>query len=105
METTPATFLARAGDVIGRAAQRVDLTSGDAPDFAYYTALPGPVHSFTHVRSPTRPPASPRPRSAGSARRRPHLVPVGLAVNHLYVDGADLGDLYDGLVDSFARAF
>ena len=33
------------------------------------------------------------------------LVPVGLQVNHMYVDGADLGELYDGAQASFSRAF
>jgi hypothetical protein len=32
-------------------------------------------------------------------------VPVGVLVNHLYVDGSDLGDLYEAAQDSFARAF
>jgi hypothetical protein len=30
---------------------------------------------------------------------------VGVLVNHLYVDGADLGDLYEAARDSFDRAF
>jgi chloramphenicol O-acetyltransferase len=33
------------------------------------------------------------------------IVPVGILVNHLFVDGADLGDLYEAAAASFDRAF
>jgi chloramphenicol O-acetyltransferase len=100
-------FLARAGAAIATASRRVDLTGGAAPDFAYYTALPKvPFTSFNHVPLPD--PTAGQPECAfGRFRERDGrtIVPVGVAVNHLYVDGADLGDLYEGLLDSFARAF
>jgi hypothetical protein len=32
-------------------------------------------------------------------------VPVGVLVNHLYVDGADLGELYEAARASFDEAF
>jgi chloramphenicol O-acetyltransferase len=33
------------------------------------------------------------------------FVPVGLQVNHMYVDGLDLGDLFEAAQLSFADAF
>lgn len=100
-------FLARAGRAIASASERVDLTGGADPDFAYYTALPKvPFTSFTHVALAD--PTAGQPEAAFGRFREQDgrtIVPVGVAVNHLYVDGADLGDLYEGLVDSFARAF
>jgi chloramphenicol O-acetyltransferase type A len=100
-------FLARASEIVDRAEQGVDLGSGDAPDFAYYTALPKvPFTHFTHVALAD--PTAGQPEAAFGRFRDDGgrtLVPVGVLVNHLYVDGADLGDLYEAARDSFARAF
>jgi len=100
-------FLSRAGAAIAQASAGVDLSGGAAPDFAYYTALPKvPFTSFTHVALGD--PAAGQPEAAFGRFREQDgrtLVPVGVAVNHLYVDGADLGDLYEGLTDSFEEAF
>jgi chloramphenicol O-acetyltransferase type A len=100
-------FLAGAAEVIARAEQGVDLGSGDAPDFAYYTALPKvPFTHFTHVALAD--PTAGQPEAAFGKFREVDgrtLVPVGVLVNHLYVDGADLGDLYESARESFARAF
>lgn len=100
-------FLARAAEVVGRAEQGVDLGGGDAPDFAYYTALPKvPFTHFTHVALAD--PTAGQPEAAFGRFReqdRRTLVPVGVLVNHLYIDGADLGDLYEAAQESFARAF
>jgi chloramphenicol O-acetyltransferase type A len=100
-------FLARAADVVARAEQGVDLGGGDAPDFAYYTALPKvPFTHFTHVALAD--PTAGQPEAAFGKFREDGgrtLVPVGVLVNHLYVDGADLGDLYEAAQESFARAF
>ncbi len=100
-------FLARAGQAVTSASKGIDLSGGADPDFAYYTALPKvPFTSFTHVRLPD--PHQGQPEAAFGRFRESDgrtLVPVGVAVNHMYVDGADLGELYEGLVDSFARAF
>jgi chloramphenicol O-acetyltransferase type A len=100
-------FLAEAAEVIRRAEQGVDLGSGDAPDFAYYTALPKvPFTHFTHVALAD--PTAGQPEAAFGRFREDAgrtLVPVGVLVNHLYVDGADLGDLYEAAQESFARAF
>jgi chloramphenicol O-acetyltransferase type A len=100
-------FLAEAAEVIGRAERGVDLGSGDAPDFAYYTALPKvPFTHFSHVALAD--PTAGQPEAAfGKFREQDGrtLVPVGVLVNHLYVDGADLGELYEAAQDSFNRAF
>jgi chloramphenicol O-acetyltransferase len=106
-EASAESFLARAGDAIARASRGVDLTGGADPDYAYYTALPKvPFTSFSHVALPD--PHQGQPEAAFGRFREQDgrtIVPVGVSVNHMYVDGADLGDLYEGLVDSFARAF
>jgi chloramphenicol O-acetyltransferase len=100
-------FLERAATGVASASKAVDLTGGAEPDFAYYTALPKvPFTSFTHVALSD--PLQGQPEAAfGRFREKDGrtIVPVGVAVNHLYVDGADLGELYEGLVDSFGRAF
>ena len=100
-------FLARAADAMARASAQVDLSGGAAPDFAYYTALPKvPFSSFTHV--PLADPIAGQPEAAfGRFQERSGrtFVPVGVLVNHLYVDGADLGDLYEAAQESFSTAF
>lgn len=100
-------FLARAAAVMSRASSQVDLSGGAAPDFAYYTALPKvPFSSFTHVALAD--PTAGQPEAAfGRFQERSGrtFVPVGVLVNHLYVDGADLGDLYEAAQESFAAAF
>ena len=100
-------FLAAARAAMDAASASVDLRGGSAPDYAYYTALPRvPFTSFAHV--PLADPAAGQPEAAFGRFReeggRSH-VPVGVLVNHLYVDGADLGELYEAARESFARAF
>lgn len=101
----PSRFLPDAAAVMAEAARDVDLTGGAAPDFAYYTALPRlPFTGFTHVRLPD--PLAGQPLVAFGRFREQHgrvLLPVGVQVNHLYVDGNDLGDLYEAAQDSFNR--
>lgn len=102
-----ARWLPSAREVMSEASTHVDLSGGAEPDFAYYTALPKvPFTSFTHVALAD--PRAGQPEAAFGRFREEGdrvVVPVGVLVNHLYVDGADLGDLYEALVDSFARAF
>jgi len=100
-------FLTGAAATMAAASETVDLSRGGDPDFAYYTALPKvPFTSFEHARLPD--PAAGQPETA-FGRFREHgersIVPIGLLVNHLYVDGADLGALYEALTESFDRAF
>jgi len=106
-EPDAARFLAAAREAMAVASTRADLTGGKTPDYAYYTALPQvPFTSFAHVALPD--PTAGQPETAfGKFREadgRSH-VPVGILVNHLYVDGADLGDLYEAARESFDRAF
>jgi chloramphenicol O-acetyltransferase type A len=100
-------FFATAREAMAAASSRADLTGGKTPDYAYYTALPQvPFTSFAHVPLPD--PTAGQPETAfgkfrdGAGRSD---VPVGMLVNHLYVDGADLGDLYEAARESFDRAF
>lgn len=100
-------FLAGAAVAMRSASEKVDLSGGAAPDFAYYTALPGiPFTSFTHVALPDREAGQPE-AAFGKFREQEGrtLVPVGVLVNHLFVDGADLADLYEAARESFDRAF
>ena len=100
-------WLERAKHAIGDASTRVDLTGGAAPDFAYYTSLPKvPFTSFSHVALAD--PTAGQPEAAFGKFREADgrtFVPVGVLVNHVFVDGADLGDLHEALTESFARAF
>jgi len=103
----PAVFFPAAAVAMSRASAITKLVGGEAPNFAYYTALPRlPFTGFTHVTLPD--PLAGQPEIA-FGKFREHsgrvLVPVGLQVNHVYVDGVDLGDLYDAAQDSFHRAF
>lgn len=98
-------FAGAARAVLARASEQVDLSGGAAPDFAYYTALPRiPFLSFTHVT-----PADPTAGQPGTAfgrlteRQGRIVLPVGVQVNHLFIDGADLGDLYEAAQASFAN--
>lgn len=103
----PAVFFPAAADAMTRASASARLVGGEAPNFAYYTVLPRlPFTGFTHVTLPD--PLAGQPEIAFGKFRECDgrvLVPVGLQVNHVYVDGADLGDLYDAAQDSFHRAF
>jgi chloramphenicol O-acetyltransferase type A len=103
----PIAWLARAAEVVADASTHVDLTGGATPDFAYYTSVPKlPFTSFNHVLLAD--PRAGQPEAAfGKFREEAgkSIVPVGILVNHLYVDGADLGDLYEALAASFERAF
>lgn len=101
----PAVFFPAAVEMMTRAASSTALVGGAAPDFAYYTALPRlPFTGFTHVPLPD--PCAGQPEIAFgkfSERDGRTSVPVGLQVNHMYVDGADLGALYEAAEASFHR--
>jgi len=102
----PLAWLPQAAAATADASTHVDLTGGAAPDFAYYTSIPKlPFTSFNHVLLAD--PRAGQPEAAfGKFRLEGErtIVPVGILVNHLYVDGADLGDLYEALTESFAQA-
>ena len=96
-------FAGGARAVLAQASERVDLTGGAEPDFAYYTALPKiPFLGFTHV--PLADPTAGQPETAFGRlgeRQGRFVVPVGVQVNHLFIDGGDLGDLYEAAQASF----
>lgn len=103
----PAVFFPAAAAAMARASAHTDLGDGDVPDYAYYTALPRvPFIGFTHVRLPD--PTAGQPEIAFGKFREDGgrtIVPVGLQVNHLFIDGVDLGDLHDAAVANFAASF
>ncbi len=100
-------FLKAAADEIARSSTAIDLNRGAGPDFAYYTAVPGvPFLGITHA--PHRDHTAGQPMIAfGKFREAGErlFVPVGLQVNHMYVDGIDVSDLYEGAQVSFTEAF
>ncbi|MEO8195841.1 MAG: CatA-like O-acetyltransferase [Thermoanaerobaculia bacterium] len=99
-----AAFAGSARGVLERASESVDLTGGSEPDFAYYTALPRiPFSAFTHVTL-TDPTAGQPGTAFGKLAERQgrFAVPVGVQVNHLFIDGGDLGDIYEAAQASFA---
>ena len=76
---------------------RVDLTGGTAPNYVYFTALPKvPFTHFTHVL-PDDPAAGQTQVAFGKLRREGGRLwaPLGLQVNHLFIDGAALGRLVE----------
>lgn len=102
----PSRFFPAAEEAMTRASAQVDLRGGgESPDFAYYTAVPRlPFIGFTHVPLADRTAGQPA-IAFGKFREEGErlLVPVGLQVNHMYVDGADLGELYEAAQASFTR--
>jgi chloramphenicol O-acetyltransferase type A len=96
-------FAEAARGELARASERVDLSGGSEPDFAYYTALPKvPFTAFTHV-APLDPTAGQPGTAFGRIQWREEraVVPVGVQVNHLFIDGGDLGDLFAAAQASF----
>lgn len=97
-------FNRRAAPRMAQASSGVDLAGGMGPEFAYFTALPKvPFTTFTHV-APDDPYAG-QPRVAFgrfTSREGRLLVPVALLVNHVYIDGAALGRLYEEAARRFA---
>lgn len=82
---------------------RLDTGAGGGPDFAYYTALPKvPFTGFTHA--PLADPLAGQPEVAFGRFREDGertFVPVGLQVNHVYIDGAAVGHLVEAAARSF----
>lgn len=92
-----AEFNRRAAPRMAQASAGVDLGGGKGPEFAYFTALPNvPFTTFTHVAPDDPLAGQPRVAFGRFARRDGKLfVPVALLVNHVYIDGAALGKLYE----------
>jgi chloramphenicol O-acetyltransferase len=79
-----------------------NLSDDDTSIYVYFTAIPGiPFTTFTHA---TNDPSDAAPRVAfGKPYRESgeHWVPVGIQVNHAFIDGRALGELYERAVDCF----
>jgi chloramphenicol O-acetyltransferase type A len=86
------------------ARREFDTEAGGRPEFAYYTALPQvPFTGFTHAPLPD--PLAGQPDIAFGRFRQDGdrtWVPVGLQVNHVYIDGAAVGALVETAGRSFA---
>jgi chloramphenicol O-acetyltransferase type A len=103
----PEPFLAAARAAMDEASRSVDLTGGDDPAFAYYTALPRlPFSTFVPVPL-AEPTAGQTMTGFGKLRESDGRaeVPVSVTVNHCFVHGADLGALYEAARDAFAAGF
>lgn len=70
--------------------------------YAFFTAIPGiPFQSFAHATN-DREDSSPRVAFGKPYTESGELwVPVGIQVNHVFVDGRALGELYERLVAVF----
>jgi chloramphenicol O-acetyltransferase type A len=100
-------FLAAARAAMDRASAAVDLAGGDDPAYAYYTALPK-VPFTTFVPVPLVDPTAGQTMTGFGRMQEVGgrcEVPVSVTVNHCFVHGADLGELYEAARDGFARAF
>jgi chloramphenicol O-acetyltransferase type A len=100
-----AEFNRRAAPRLEAASAQVDLSGGRGPEYVYFTALPGvPFTTFTHVAPDDPLAGQPRVAFGRFARRDGRLlVPVALLVNHVYIDGAALGRLYEEAARRFAE--
>ncbi len=79
------------------------LANEEHANYIFFTSLPGvPFTSFTHASDdPTH--GAPRVAFGRFTRDGERLrVPVGIQVNHLFIDGRALGDLYERAVAVFA---
>ena len=79
------------------------LATLEHTNYIYFTSIPGvPFVSFAHASDE---PTHGAPRVAFGKFRRDGsrlLVPVGLQVNHLFIDGRALGALYERVTAVFA---
>lgn len=79
-----------------------DLTGKSESIQIYFTAIPGiPFDTFTHPTDETTD-AAPRVAFGKPYEERGQLwVSVGMQVNHAFIDGRALGELYERAVDCF----
>jgi len=100
------TFLSRAADVSRRAREAASLAATAEGNTILFTSLPGVRFTgFTH--------ATPADRTDGRARvafgrffedSGRLMVPVGLGVNHIFIDGAAIGRLVEEVQSEFDHA-
>lgn len=82
-----------------------DLSTKESSNYVYFTAIPGiPFTAFTHASDdPTD--GAPRVAFGKPYRDGDDLwVPVSVQVNHAFIDGRALGELYERAVDCFENA-
>ena len=97
-------FNRTARDVLPPPDAPASLETLEHTNYVFFTAIPGvPFTSFAHASDD---PAHGAPRVAFGKFRRDGsrlLVPVGLQVNHLFIDGRALGELYEQVTALFAN--
>jgi chloramphenicol O-acetyltransferase type A len=96
-------FNREARRVFAEAGSRVTLAESPHSNHLFFTALPGvPFTGFTHAESGDPTAGEPRVAFGRFARRDGRLeVPVGVQVNHAFIDGAALGALVEGAQRAF----
>ena len=97
-------FNDRARELLPSADEPARLAPSDHDNAVYFTAIPGvPFTSFAHASDdPTN--AAPRVAFGRFVRQGDSLrVPVGIQVNHLFIDGRALGELYERARESFGN--
>lgn len=99
-------FNARAERVLAAAAGGVSLSESRQRNFIFFTALPGvPFSGFTHAVPDDPTEGEPRVAFGRFTSRDGALrVPVGVQVNHCFVDGATLGRLVEAAERAYAEA-
>lgn len=85
--------------------QRAVLDQEEHTNYIYFTAIPKvPFTSFAHAPGRERTDGAPRVAFGHFFDRGGRLwVPVGITINHLFIDGVALGELYEGLCQVFAN--
>ncbi len=101
----PEAFFRAAESTLAEARQRVTLLESEHKNYLYFTALPEvPFTGFSHAQSGD--PGDVAPRVAfGSFDRRGDtiLVPVGIQVSHVFIDGRALGELVKRVQTLYSR--
>ncbi len=102
----PRAFNEEAGPILERA--RVEINLNEFPDhnnFLFFSALPGvPFTALTHVPSDRAKDSEPKVTFGQFFREGERwFAPVGIQVNHLFVDGAALGRWVDRLKACFQK--
>ncbi|MCP4201561.1 MAG: hypothetical protein GY769_06450 [bacterium] len=102
LEYTPDVERFNAEAVLPDPDQPPNLTKEDSDNYIFFTAIPGvPFRTFTHATDdPTD--AAPRVAFGKPYEERGELwVPVGIQINHAFIDGRALGELYESAVECF----
>lgn len=99
------TFYRRAEAIVEEVGREVNLASEPWPNSIFFTALPGvPFTAFHHA--PADDPLAGEPKVAFGRFRQEGgrtLIPISVQVNHAFIDGRALGELYEQARDLYAR--